>query len=318
MKNPVRDTTLLVVKSAKHVRINREKLQALAHRLAKTGLKVPGWAFDFHLHAEREDAMLDYIILLDAINFCFWAKRGPRWEFEYKGKKWNGYLAMALALKSFFEEHPDKGNLEFFSTITFPDFKKILQGGAQLQFLERRWEIAREVSSIILEKYQGSRGFIVKGEQCFSKLVPEIVKLPSFDDVHVYEGKKVYILKRAQILAGDIMGEFNNKGIGHFIDPEYLTAFADYKIPQILSSWGVLEYSPELREKIKKENILPSGGEEEVEIRSATIWAVEYLRDELATLGVELYPYQIDWLLWNESQKIQMDLPYHRTSTIYY
>lgn len=316
--NPVRETTLFVVKNSEHVKINMERLQSLAHRLSKPNLSVPGWTFDFHLKAKDEKMMLDYIILLDATNFCFWAKKGPRWEFEYDDKKWNGYFALALALKTFFEKNPEKGKLEYFKDISFDEFKKILQGGKRLLFLKERWKTAKEVSAYILKKYKNSKAFIKNEGGSFAKLVPQIAKIPSFDDVHEYKGKKVYILKRAQILAGDIMGEFNNKGIGHFKDLGYLTAFADYKIPQILNSWGVLEYTKRLEEKIQKGTLIKSGSEEEVEIRSATIWAVEYLCKELKELGMDIYPYQIDWILWNESQKIQLNVPYHKTETIYY
>jgi len=57
---------------------------------------------------------------------------------------------------------------------------------------------------------------------------------------------------------------------------------------------------------------------EEVEIRSAVIWAVENLAKELKKQGLDVYPFEIDWFLWNKSKKEKMKLPHHLTKTIYY
>ena len=44
----------------------------------------------------------------------------------------------------------------------------------------------------------------------------------------------------------------------------------------------------------------------------------ELLRDALAELGISLWAFQIDWLLWNQAQGMPMQHPYHLTRTIYY
>ncbi|MEK7195635.1 MAG: queuosine salvage family protein, partial [Patescibacteria group bacterium] len=98
----------------------------------------------------------------------------------------------------------------------------------------------------------------------------------------------------------------------------YLTAFPDYKLPQILNHWKVMEYSPKLAEKIKLRTELKPGSNEEVEIRSATVWAVEYINEELKARGVRLKSFEIDWLLWNESKRIEMSEQHHLTTTIFY
>jgi len=79
-----------------------------------------------------------------------------------------------------------------------------------------------------------------------------------------------------------------------------------------------LEYSPTLLKKIKNETLLATGSSEEVEIRANTIWAIEKIKQTLSKQGRELPAFQIDWILWNLSQKIKMPIPYHKTKTIYY
>jgi hypothetical protein len=57
--------------------------------------------------------------------------------------------------------------------------------------------------------------------------------------------------------------------------------FADYRVPQTLHHWGVLKYSKDLEEVIINKKEIPHGGEYEVEIRAATVVAVERLRKNL-------------------------------------
>jgi YHS domain-containing protein len=326
MKNQVLVSTKQVIKEAEDVKINREEIKKLAKEWTKEKIVVPDWPKGFHLETENREQMLDYLILLDSLNFCFWPVKQPqgrssggRWKISYKGKEYNGYFALSLALKKFFEENPQKGNLRYFSDFSFKEFKKMMQGGKKLQFLEKRWQIARAVSRVILTKYRNSENFLKSAKNRMSVLVAKIYKeLPSFYDVGDYNGKKVFILKRAQILACDILGAFNGKGTGRFKDPEYLTAFADYKIPQILHYLGILEYSPLLEKKIKDKVLIGSGSKKEIEIRSSTIWAVEYLKRELKKMGRELNSFEIDWVLWNKAQEMKIGTPYHLTKTIYY
>ena len=109
------------------------------------------------------------------------------------------------------------------------------------------------------------------------------------------------------------------EGWGALRGIERLTAFADYKLPQMLRREGVLVYEPELAELIASYTLIPAGADAEVEIRAATIWAVELLRQALAQMGIQQTASAIDYRIWLESQDAPADgVPYHRTRTIYY
>jgi len=316
--NPVRKSADYIMKRAKHVKINPGKIAERADVWVKEKISVPGWQEEYHFVSRDEEKLLDYLILLDGLNFCFWALPGKKkWHITYGGKKYNGYYALSLSLKRFFEENSDKASLRYFSGISFAEFSKMLSGEGDLQFLKKRWQTARELSSAVLKK-GGSIKFVRSAKGDISKLVAAISKLPSFGDFAEYGGKKVAILKRAQILAGDIYGAFYGKGIGVFKNLEYLTAFADYKLPQILEYWGIMEYSPTLRKKLAAEKLLKAGSAEEVEFRAATILSVELLQKEFARRGLSLLPYQIDWVLWNVSHEIDLPLPYPKVRTVFY
>ena len=95
------------------------------------------------------------------------------------------------------------------------------------------------------------------------------------------------------------------------------TAFADYKLPQVLRHLGVLAYERTLAGRIDNQELIPQGSEEEIEIRAATVWACDFCaaqwqHDQTVTAAA------IDlrlWLLGQESAHMQ---PYHRTRTIFY
>jgi hypothetical protein len=141
----------------------------------------------------------------------------------------------------------------------------------------------------------------------------------SFIDTATYHGYKVYFFKRAQLLVHDLWTTFSGDTWGHFIDLEKLTAFADYKLPQVLRHLGIIRYEPELAELIQRLEHIPPGSPEEVEIRAATIWAVELLRQELSRRGQQVTSAQLDCWLWHLGQDdTYRSLPYHRTRTIFY
>jgi hypothetical protein len=141
----------------------------------------------------------------------------------------------------------------------------------------------------------------------------------SFDDIAIYRGRKVRFFKRAQILVCDLWGAFGGKQWGAFDNIETLTAFADYKLPQILRAWGIVQYAPSLARKVDAQIELTASSAAEVEIRAATLWAVEFLRDALAARGRNLWSIQVDWILWEASQaRFEGMKPYHRVRTIYY
>ena len=57
----------------------------------------------------------------------------------------------------------------------------------------------------------------------------------------------VALYKRAQILVGDIWACCGGTGFGAFSDIDAITAFADYRVPQLLVWFDVLQYSDSLQ-----------------------------------------------------------------------
>ena len=92
--------------------------------------------------------------------------------------------------------------------------------------------------------------------------------MPRYADVSTYEELRVPFYKRAQITCADLALAFDGRGPGAFRDLGELTLFADNLVPHVLRMKGVLRYAPELAARIDAEELLESGGREEVEIRA--------------------------------------------------
>lgn len=136
----------------------------------------------------------------------------------------------------------------------------------------------------------------------------------------------VSFYKRAQILIGDIWACFEGKDAGEFNDIDTLTMFADYRIPQVLYSFGAIRYSDHLLSLLRNGQLLEYGCEEEVEIRSSSIWSVEEAVKKLQLkqneLPCKVNSILIDFCLWDyrrlNALEIDTCVPFHKVRSIYY
>ena len=65
----------------------------------------------------------------------------------------------------------------------------------------------------------------------------------------------------------DLWACFDGKGLGAFRDIDKITMFADYRVPQILSTMGCLYYSPSLDTAIRDKRLIGSGSRLEMQLR---------------------------------------------------
>ena len=309
---PVLSSTRYVVEHSQHVTINEKAIQ----QMLLNGSVQADWYPDLHI------ADPDWIFVLDALNFCFWEDRGqPKWSIDYQGHQLSGYWALAGSLKRAYEEGIPITNAEFLTTISSKTVEQIFQGHQRIPLFQKRVEHLREVGAVLLEHYDGSFvNLLEKANRSAVSLVQEVVaNFPSFNDIATYQGQTIYLYKRAQLLVADLYGAFEGHGYGEFLDLDQVTIFADYKLPQVLRHYHVLEYDPPLSYLV--DNYLPvvPGSPEEVEIRSATIQAVELMRQSFAARHHPILAFKLDWWLWTLGQNdVVRQKPYHRTRTVFY
>ena len=141
-----------------------------------------------------------------------------------------------------------------------------------------------------------------------------------------FHGKTVRIHKRAQILVADLWACFNGQGYGSFGDISKITAFADYRIPQMLRGLGCLKYSPSLENRIRRLEEIQSGENCEVELRGCSIWCVELIQRQILRdhPEAEVNAILIDFFLYDTLKEREQSgneaemLPHHRTRSIWY
>jgi len=314
-------TAKYVVAKSRAVGLDQEALIGFCEKVCQQGIKVPRWDEACHFSGHEEETVA-YLLVLDSLNFCFWPPSGgQRWTIDDEGGRLSGYYGLATALKRALELGLPLTQAEYLAELSLDQLRQILGGRGVLQLLEDRLKILHELGHVLLADFGGKAHRLVATAQgsavTLTRLLAE--RLSSFQDTATYQGHQVFFYKRAQIFAADLHGAFGATAWGRFADMAQLTAFADYKLPQVLRELGILRYIPPLAQKVDQEILLESGGAEEVEIRANTIWAVELIRKELARLGKSLRAFEIDHVLWHLGQKaVFKKKPYHRTLTIFY
>lgn len=349
----VLSSTLPVAREALQVHLHGDRVATVAQVWAAEPWPSEGWDTRIHFF-DGTERTLNWMALLDALNFCFWGdppapralERGstaappdpnaiPRWRVQWRGTWYNGYNALAVALRRAVDAGMPLWDAGYLSRMDADTLGAILapdpddQGIAvPIPLFAARLANTQEVGQVLLDHYDGQFANVVNAAQGDAVALARRIaaNFPSFDDVAVWLGpdgtsppQDVRFLKRAQILVADIASAFNNQSWGMFENLSDLTAFADYKVPQLLRRLGILSYSEDLAARIDRLQPIAPGSPDEVAIRAATIWGVEWLRQELAAQGMTVTAPAIDYRLWLAGQLTHaQDRPYHRTRTIYY
>lgn len=304
----VRTGAAFVTAQARSVSVDEAAIDALAARIAQGEMPRIAWDEVHHFRGgEAETAQ--YLLLLDALNFCFWPE--PAWD----------YNRLALALKTTMLTAPERFSAEALARATSADTRALLGGRDDIPLLAQRTALVREVGQVLMTRWDGQAANLIEAAEGSAVRLVALVtaEFPGFRDHAIYRGHPIYLYKRAQIFVGDLWGAFGGQGQGRFEDIDQLTMFADYRVPQLLRAEGILDYDSRLASLVDLCRELPSGSELEIEIRATTIHAVELLRAALERRGFPITALKLDWILWNvgEAQQ-QRHQPHHRTLTIYY
>lgn len=301
--------------------IDQEALKRFCEDLIRKDPQLPPWEAKYHFYDGGIETV-SYFLVLDSVNFCFWPLPGsPKWEVVVESERLSGYYALAACLKKAFVSGLPIGNADYLTSLTTERLKQVLNGTGELQLMEQRVHILHELGQVLRSEYQGKAHRLVEAASGSALQLANILsrELSSFRDEAFYRGRRIFFHKRSQILAADIYGAFGGKSWGAFSDMAQLTAFADYKLPQVLRHLGIFQYSDELARRIDGFRLIEAGSLEEVEIRANTVFAVELIRQELARSGGKWKAFEIDWILWNLGQADPFrERPYHRTVTIFY
>jgi hypothetical protein len=312
------DNVQWVVTRSRHVRIDDARLVQVCAELDPAHLRLPDWRIPV-VPPWRDQRLVDYVLLFNSINFCYWGE--PKWTVTFEGQSYDGAFGLMAALTRALDEGYPLLDGTFLARIKADRFRNILRGSVPIPLEAERLAIWQEVGPVLAREFGGRWHEVVR---CAGGSAVQLVELlvshfPSFDDVAEFEGRQVAFYKRAQLAAGMLYQAFAGQGWGGFGDFDRLTVYADYKLPQVLRRLGILVYDEALASMVDSQTPPPAGSRWEAEIRAATVWAGELMRQALLPRAKGLTAAHIDFWLWKTSQhKLLDDRSYHRTLTTAY
>ncbi len=306
-----------VADQARFVRIASDAIGDYAEEVASLASEAPSYDESLHFRGSPEDTVA-YVATLDAVNF------GSGY-FPHIAKRpgCSGYGTIAQSLAGQFRAEGPLAADEL-ARVTSADCARVfgqdlsIAAVAELMTLfARAWN---DLGRDLLERFNGSFTALVGGaDGTASQLVASLERQPFFRDVSMYRGEEVPFYKRAQILASDLSLALDGAGWGKFRDLDRLTIFADNTVPHVLRLDGVLSYDPDLALRIERGDLLPAGGEAEIEIRACALHAVELMVARLRAAGRSVAARDLDIVLWNRGRSAEYKAARrHRTRTTSY
>jgi hypothetical protein len=307
-----------VIERSRHVQIDQACLSTVCSRLDPMTLYLPDWQIPV-VPSWRDERLVDYVLLFNSINFCYWGE--PKWTVYLRGKPYDGAFGLMAALTRALEGGDSLLSGAFVAHVSPNQFRHILRGTVSIPLEAERLAIWHECGPVLAREFDDHWHRVVHSASGSAvQLVRLLVEhFPSFDDAAGFEGRRIAFYKRAQLAAGMLYQAFGGRGWGAFHDFDQLTVYADYKLPQVLRKLGILVYDEALSARVDSQTLIPASSRMEVEIRAATVWAGELIRQALLPQAPDLTAAHVDFWLWETSQcKSPDDRPYHRTLTTAY
>lgn len=317
MLEDIRTACRAVAADARYVHIVEDRLAAYAAELWNHSVAPPMVEPAHHYVADPEST-LAFFLTLDAINF------GSGY-FPYLRKRsgLSGYFTIATSLKDQFDAY-GPFTAAHLMALDAKDCVTIFgqQGtSATVAELMALFSTAlNQFGQFVHDEYDGEFTRLVDAANHSAEaLVGLLSRIPFYRDIRDLDGMAVPFFKRAQLSAADLALALNGHARGRFDDLDRLTIFADNLVPHVLRLDGILAYGDDLVARIEREELIPVGSRQEVEIRAVALHAVELMVTDLRRCGAHANAMQLDYLLWNRGQSPRHKARRrHRTRTVSY
>ena len=296
-----------VVNNSKSVKINYAKIDSLINQINNSSVKYWLDSNPYDIMDMDVNDIINFLLIYHAIgDYCFWGN--PKWEVETDLGTMDGSFAiMYIILKRF------KVNKNF--DMTMDEFKELLKGNVTIPLLKDRYQNLVTMNQMLKDNNKSFYDMI-KDFNTDSELLSFIINnFPYFKDISIYDNQEIFFYKRAQLLTSDILHVREIKE-GIQVDYSHLIGCADYKIPQVMRCYGLLEFSDDLVRIIDSKILLPEGSKEEIEIRANTLEVINYIYEQLNRKYSRMDINDFIWLLGQD--KTKMIKSYHRTLTNHY
>ena len=296
-----------VCDNSQTVKINYSKIDGMINQIRNSSVAYWLDSNPYGIMDMDVESIVNFLFIYHTIgDYCFWGD--PKWKVQTNlGTMDGSYAIMYLILNRF------KSNSNF--EMSFYEFKELLKGNVTIPLLEDRYN-----NLVYMNEYlkKSGKSFYdrIKDLNIDSQLFEFIVSnLDYFKDVSTYDGEEILFYKRAQLLTSDIL-HVREKKEKIYVDYSHLIGCADYKIPQVMRCYGMLEFSDSLAYKVDNKIELEEGSKEEVEIRANALKVIDYIYKELDRKYSHMDINDFIWLLGQDKSK--MTKLYHRTLTNHY
>lgn len=314
MLNEVLETSKFVVDNAKHVKINYDKATELIGELLKFDnihylTKVPYGVYDMNVRD-----IINFLLIYDSIDFSFWGN--PKWTIDADGKELDGAIALLHCIFNLFKNRDSIEVYKQLENMTLEEFKDILKGNIDIPLLKERYKIVTDIVKTVNTKMNGNFYDTIKNMNTDQEVFKTIISnFSSFEDTRTYDGKTIYFYKLAQLLTSDILHVIEIKEQRN-VNYSNLVGCADYKIPQVMQGFGILDYDTELSSILETKTQIKENSEYEVEIRASMIVVVNYIYEQI---NKSIDRIDINDFIWSKGQdKTKKYKPYHLTRTTSY
>ena len=294
----------IVCENSKDVKINYQKIDEMLPQIEKGSASHWLETNPYNLMEMDTKNIINFLLIYHTVgDYCFWGE--PKWEIQIDSGKIDGSYAIMYLLLNRYKENND-------FEMSYKEFENLLKGNVEIPLLKDRYNNLVKMNKFI--KDSGKSFYeLIKDYYRDTDLFEFIVNhLNYYKDISKYNGKEILFYKRAQLLTSDILHVLEKKEKIK-VDYSHLIGCADYKIPQVMRCYGMIEFSNSLAEKVDNKIELEKDSEEEIEIRANTLKVIEYIYEKLDKKYSRMNINDFIWLLGQDKSKINK--PYHRTLT---
>lgn len=297
-----------VCNDSKYVKINYKNIDALIDDIEKSSIKYWLDSNPYGLMDMDVEEIIEFLFIYHAIgDYCFWGD--PKWEIQTEFGSMDGSYAIIYLILNRFKQN---NNFE----MNFDEFQDLLKGNVVIPLLKDRYHNLVEMNKFKRKNKNKSFYELIKNLNIDCDLFEFIIRnLKYFKDISNYKGEEILFYKRAQLLTSDIL-HVREKKEQIKVDYSHLIGCADYKIPQVMRCYRMLEFKDDLAKRIDEKRELEEGSIEEIEIRANTLKIINYIYEKLNKKYCRMDINDFIWLLGQN--RSQMTKKYHRTLTNHY
>lgn len=240
-----------------------------------------------------EDNELGLTLFLDVVNFCY---QNPFSKEVYVYASPDGkFIKRATGLKAAMRDSKiNWGNTREVSQISSAQWNDVIQLDRNKDFylgMDRGTRIAEFAGKLSSSGFKSVMDLLIFSEYDAGTLLPILAKSGYFNDD---------FQKRSQLAINMMDGVLKRRFDRELKNTTDLTVMADYRLPQIMYNFGVIELSTSLKQKLLDQKVIDSGSPEELALRAASV----IIGEKLSKL-LKINECDVDNLLWNLAHKME-------------